>query len=237
MNPNKFLTAEWRKLIMVNYAIDPGLLSSYIPPMTELDRWNDKCYLSLVGFMFLNTRVYGIKVPFHINFPEVNLRFYVRSSSEKENKRGVVFIREIVPKRALALVANTFFNERYITLPMKYQWSIDEDEIHITYDWKASRWNRLEVKAAVKPRAIKKDSAEEFITEHYWGYTPLKKNKTGAYYVAHPKWDVYPVSAYKIDCNFGNLYGSRFAVLANQEPESVFLAEGSEITVFNKTII
>ena len=93
MNPNKFLTAEWRKLIMVNYTIDPGLLSLYIPPATELDIWNDKCYLSLVGFMFLNTKVYGIKVPFHINFPEVNLRFYVRSKSENENKRGVVFIR------------------------------------------------------------------------------------------------------------------------------------------------
>jgi uncharacterized protein YqjF (DUF2071 family) len=237
MNPNKFLTAEWRKLIMANYAIDTGLLSSYIPPGTEVDIWNDKCYISLVGFMFLNTKVYGIKVPFHINFPEVNLRFYVRRNIEKENKRGVVFIREIVPKRALAFVANTFFNERYVTLPMKYHWGIDENESHTRYEWKAAKWNRLEVKAGLQSQPIKKDSAEEFITEHYWGYTTLKKNRTGAYYVAHPKWEVYPVSSYMLDCDFGNLYGNRFEMLTNQEPESVFLAEGSEVIVFNKTII
>jgi len=237
MKPKKLLTAEWRKLIMANYAIDPGLLSSYIPSKTELTTWNNKCYLSLVGFMFLDTEVLGIKVPFHINFPEVNLRFYVRCNLVNNNNRGVVFVREIVPKHALAFVANTFFNERYVTLPMKHLWSIDENEIHIWYDWKTAKWNRLEVKAAVQPQAIKKDSEEEFITEHYWGYTMLNKKNTGAYYVEHPKWEVYPISGYMLDCDFGNLYGNRFAVLANQEPDSVFLAEGSEVIVFSKTII
>ena len=231
------MTAEWRKLIMANYAIDPAILSSYVPARTELDIWNNKCYLSLVGFMFLNTKVLGVKVPFHINFPEVNLRFYVRGNGVNENKRGVVFIREIVPKRALSFVANTFFNERYVTLPMKNSWNRDEREIDIRYGWKTTKWNRLEVKAAVQSQAIKIESAEEFITEHYWGYTKLDRHRTGAYYVEHPKWEVYPVSAFMVDCGFGNLYGAGFAALEKQEPESVFLAEGSEVIVFNKTTI
>jgi len=229
------MTAEWRKLIMVNYAIDPALLSSFIPAKTELDIWNNKCYLSLVGFMFLNTKVLGVKVPFHINFPEVNLRFYVRSNGINDYKRGVVFIREIVPRWALAFVANKFFNERYVTLPMKNRWSINESEINIGYDWKTTKWNRVEVKAAVQPQAIMPESEEEFIAEHYWGYTMMDKQRTGAYYVEHPKWEVYPVSGYMIDCDFGKLYGARFDAVEKQEPESVFLAEGSEVIVFNKT--
>src|SRR5688572_6934416 len=115
---SNFLKAEWRKLIMFNYAVDPALLKPYVPPHTQLDLWNDTCYVSLVGFMFLNTRVKGIKIPFHINFEEINLRFYVKyDDPEMGPKRGVVFIQEIVPKSMITWVANTLYREHYTTLP------------------------------------------------------------------------------------------------------------------------
>lgn len=222
---------------MANYPVDPAILKLYLPANTELDTWNDKYYVSLVGFMFLNTKVFGFRVPFHSNFPEVNLRFYVRYKENKEWKRGVVFIREIVPRPALSYIANKLFKERYLTMPMKNDWKIDNKEMSIRYDWKSEKWNHLQVKAGTQSKIIETGSKEEFITEHYWGYTAVTKQKTGEYHVKHPGWKVYPVSSYSIDCDFKSLYGNDFAVLQHLQPESVFLAEGSEVSVYMKRII
>lgn len=237
MNPKKFLTAEWRKLIMANYCVDPAILTSYLPANTELDTWNGKCYVSLVGFMFLKTKILGFSIPFHSNFPEVNLRFYVRYKENGEWKRGVVFVHEIVPKPALSFVANKIFKERYLTMPMKNLFRAGDNEINVRYDWKSGKWNSLEVKAAMQSQVIDAGSEAEFITEQYWGYTTISKEKTGEYYVEHPKWEIYPVNEYTIDCGFGSLYGKNFSVLEGQKPVSVFLAEGSAISVFRKRII
>lgn len=238
MQAPKFLTAEWRKLIMANYAVDPAILHPFVPANTEPDSWNGQTYVSLVGFMFLNTRVRGMRIPFHINFPEVNLRFYVRYRENQEWKRGVVFIREIVPRPALTFVANRFFGERYITLPMQYSWKLDNETIGIRYAWKSSgRWNSIEVQAKSLAVPWQGGSEEEFITEHYWGYTSIGPNKTGEYKVEHPRWEIYPVHGYSIDCDFGGLYGKSFESLSGAMPASVFLAEGSAISVFRKKII
>ena len=118
---SKFLTAEWRKLAIANYSVDPKILKPYLPYKTELDLWNGKCYVSLVGFRFVNTKLKGISIPFHRHFEEVNLRFYVRFKDPTGWKRGVAFIKEIVPKPALTFIANTIYREKYITLPMKHQ--------------------------------------------------------------------------------------------------------------------
>ena len=234
---NKFLTAEWRKLIFSNYCVDPSILLSYLPANTEIDTWNGKCYVSLVGFMFLKTKVLGFSVPFHSRLPEVNLRFYVRHKKNGEWKRGVVFIHEIVPKPALAFVANKLFKEHYLTMPMKNICKIDNNEINVSYCWKAGKWNSLEVKAEAQSQVIVSGSEAEFITEHYWGYTSISREKTGEYQVEHPKWEIYPVTEYKLNCDFRNLFGKKFSVLDNQKPESVFLAEGSGVSIYKKTII
>ena len=237
MIPGKFLTAEWRKLIMANYEIDPVILQKYIPAGTELDTWNNKYYVSLVGFMFLKTKLRGMTIPFHSNFPEVNLRFYVRYKSGNDWKRGVVFINEFVPKPAITFVANNLYQERYVTCTMKHKWEIEE-RLTIGYYWKKdNKWNELEVIADPKLNEIKPGSKEEFITEHYWGYSSVDKIKTGEYEVAHPRWDIYPIDNYKIDCDFKHLYGNDFEILDHAQPASVFLAEGSPVTIFTKKIL
>jgi uncharacterized protein YqjF (DUF2071 family) len=235
--PKKFLTAEWRRLIMANYRIDRERLLPYLPAYTELDTWNGDHYVSLVGFMFQKTKLLGFSIPFHTDFPEVNLRFYVRFKQDGEWKRGVVFIREIVPKPALSYIANKLFNERYLTMPMKHVWR-DEGEKRITrYDWKSSGWHHIEVITAKNSQEIIAGSKEEFITEHYWGYTAVNGQRTGEYHVQHPRWEVYPVNSYTIHCDFAELYGNHFAALQSQEPASIFLAEGSPVTIYNKRII
>ncbi len=227
-----FLSAEWKNLIMANYVVDKKVLEPYLPANTELDLWNNTCYVSLVGFMFLNTRIKGFKIPFHINFEEVNLRFYVKYKDKNEWKRGVVFIKEIVPKPALTFIANTVYGEHYETLPMSHKWEQKPDSLFVEYKWqKANEWNTIAVSTHPEPIDILPGSEEEFITEHYWGYTKTDANKTSEYGVEHPRWKVYKTLDQKIDVNFAQNYGEQFEFLNSSTPKSVFLAEGSEIFV------
>lgn len=227
-----FLTAKWRNLIMANYEVNPEILKKYLPYQTELDTWNGIHYVSLVGFMFLDTKILGIKVPFHVNFEEVNLRFYVRHKEDGEWKRGVVFIKEIVPKPTIALVANSLYGEKYITLKMKNDMEQTSDNLSIGYFWKfQNQWNSLQATTATHTQAIEEGSEAEFITEHYWGYTKLKNEQTSQYQVEHPRWQVYPVQSYEINCNFEALYGDDFESLTYQKPLSVLMAQGSEVAV------
>lgn len=233
-----FLTAEWRKLAMANYAIDPEILLPYLPYKTELDLWKGKCYVSLIGFRFLNTKLKGITIPFHKNFEEVNLRFYVRYKHETGWKRGVTFIKEIVPKWALTFIANTIYKEKYMTLPMKHSWSYNEDLLSVSYQWRHQKiWNNFSVVAGDVQVEIAPGSIEEFITEHYWGYTKVSTHTTSEYGVEHPRWKMYPVKETKIEVDFEKLYGKEFSFLNFQKPDTIMLAEGSEISVRSMTKI
>jgi uncharacterized protein YqjF (DUF2071 family) len=224
----RFLTAGWRKLILANYAVDPQCLADYLPHGTVLDFWNGACYVSLVGFMFTDTAVKGIRIPYHVHFEEVNLRFYVK----RGEKRGVTFISEIVPRPALAFVANTLYGEKYETLRMRHSWDISESELAVKYGWrKSGNWNSIEARAALPARDIAPNSEAEFITEHFWGYTKISGIDTMEYEVVHPRWQDYEVLDYKIEVDFAAVYGGRFGFLTGQKPVSVMLAEGSEIAV------
>lgn len=230
-----FLKAEWRKLILANYEIEPGILRPFLPHKTELDVWQGTHYVSLVGFMFKNTRMLGLKIPWHVNFEEVNLRFYVKYKEAGEWKRGVVFIREFVPRPALSFVANKLYQEHYETVPMKHEWRFREEEQLIAYHWqKGGLRQKVEVSAGLLPQEIDPGSEEEFITEHYWGYTRVHAGKTFEYQVTHPRWQSYPVRKYEIEVDFGRIYGAPFRELNEGALKSIMLMEGSEITVENK---
>ena len=226
-----FLTAEWRKLAMANYAIDKKVLLPYLPHKTELDLWNNTCYVSLVGFRFQDVKLRGFSIPLHTTFEEVNLRFYVRYKSSEGWKRGVVFISEIVPRRAITFVANTLYGEKYATMPMAYSWTENDDALTVSYKWKKRSWNELHVTTSINSFVIAEGSEEEFITEHYWGYSKLKNDQTSEYEVMHPRWEVYQTKAYQINVDFENVYGKDFQFLQHETPVSVFLAEGSPVSV------
>jgi len=227
-----FLTAQWRKLVMANYIVDRTVLMPYVPAHTRLDLFEGKCFVSLVGFMFEDTRLLGFKVPRHVRFEEVNLRFYVHHTGAGGRKRGVVFIKELVPRVALSFVANTFYGEHYETLPMRHKWYQSKAGLVVNYRWKkGGAWQKLQVVASPEAIPIASGSEEEFITEHYWGYTKLRNGRTSEYEVVHPRWDIYPVQRYSIDVEFARMYGPDFALLNGMTPASVLLAEGSEVTV------
>jgi uncharacterized protein len=230
-----FLTAEWRKLIMAQYAIDPTILTPYLPTGVELDLFgpNQTCYVSLVAFLFDRVRVKRLAIPFHTRFEEVNLRFYVRRTEpDGTAKRGVVFIREFVSRAAITLIANSLYEEPYATLPTHSTITTTAETLSVRYSWQHNKlWQSLAVEASPTPQPIPAGSVEEFLTEHYWGYTKRTNGTTSAYEVKHPRWLIYPIHQATIEADFAQLYGPAFASLNHQQPSSVLLAEGSPVSV------
>ena len=224
----KFLTAKWKELIMANYEVDPSLLEPLVPNGVELDLFEGKCFVSLVGFMFLDTRVLDFLIPFHVNFEEVNLRFYVKRVVGDETRRGVVFIKEIVPRAAIAAVARVVYGEPYEC----WQMSNERDENSVSYEWhNAHCRNRLSVDRGENLGVPAEDSHGSFIIEHYWGYTGRSATRTDEYKVEHPKWEVFSTANEHIDVDFAKTYGEKFAFLSDGNPYSMMLAAGSEIAV------
>lgn len=226
--PGAFLTARWQRLAMINYEIDPAALRPRAPRGTEVDDWNGRCVVSIVGFQFLDTRVLGVAVPFHRNFVEVNLRFYVRRIVDGDVRRGVVFVKELVPRRAIAWVANALYNENYMAVSMS---SEDTGDL-VTYGWRyRGRPQRMSVALAGEPYLPSADSEEQFITEHYWGYATQRDGSTVEYQVEHPPWRVWRGYRPELDCDVAALYGAEFAPCLLATPSSCFLAEGSGVVV------
>ena len=222
-----FLTARWRYLAMLNYEVDPAILRSRVPAGTELDTWHGRTLVSVVGFRFLDTRVLGIPIPFHRDFDEVNLRFYVRRE-QPDLRRGVVFIKEVVPRAAIAWVARNVYNENYVSLPMRHRISIPD----VAYEWHhAATWHRLAVTCSGESFLPNDSSEETFIAEHYWGYVRQQDGATLEYRVDHPRWNVWRSSTSSLDGDVDGLYGSELGAFLKGEPSSAFVAEGSAVDV------
>ena len=229
-----FLTAEWRHLAMFNYEIPAAVLEPMVPRGTELDFWNGKAFVSLVGFLFLKTHVWGMPFPGHRNFEEVNLRFYVRRKAADGWRRGVVFIKELVPRRAIAFGARKFYNENYLAVPMAHE--IGEAAgggMSVAYCW----WFKglgchMKLTAAGGARPLVAGSKQEFITEHYWGYSRQQDGSTMEYRVEHEPWRVWESEGADLRCDVAKLYGEKFISALAGPPASAFLADGSKVKVF-----
>jgi uncharacterized protein len=229
-----FLTAEWQHLAMLNYEVDARLLLPFVPAGTELDRWSEKVFISLVGFRFLKTKMFGLlPIPMHSNFEEVNLRFYVRRKAGNEVRRGVVFIREIVPRRAIAFVARRFYNENYVALPMAHEIrSIGDNGLRVAYRWRSGKsWSGINLETDGHSELPGKGSVEQFITEHYWGYAAQPRGGCVEYQVKHPPWRVWQARQSAFDGDAEKLYRNDIAAVLRGKPQSAFLAEGSAVTV------
>jgi uncharacterized protein YqjF (DUF2071 family) len=226
-----FLTANWRYLAMLNYVVDPKIVAPLLPPGTEIDFENGETFLSVVGFLFLDTRLLGLPIPLHRDFEEVNLRFYVRKKSADTWRRGVVFVRELVPKRAIATVARTFYGEPYLAVPMKHQIDHVDLKLSVEYSWRRGRkWESLKMSASGEPQTIAAGSHPEFITEHYWGYTRVRAG-CSEYRVEHPRWKIWNADSFEFSADVAALYGEQFTETLSQPPRSAFIADGSAIEV------
>jgi uncharacterized protein YqjF (DUF2071 family) len=214
---------------MLNYDIDAAVLAPLVPAGTELDKFDGRTMVSLVGFLFLKTRVLGVPVPFHRDFEEVNLRFYVRREMDDGWRRAVVFVKELVPRRAIAAIARAFYGENYLAVPMSH--SVEPGRV--VYNWRFNgAENLIRMTVHGEPHATEIGSEAEFITEHYWGYSSRGRGRTTEYQVTHPRWRVWSADQSQFIGDVAGLYGKEFVAALGREPASAFLAEGSEVTVF-----
>lgn len=238
------LAAAWRRLVMLNFEVDPAALAPLVPRGTELDDFEGATYASIVGFMFLDSRLFGLPIPFHHSFEEVNLRFYVRRRADDGWRRAVVFVRELAPKRCVSWVARTFYGEHYVTVPMAH--GMDEHETdadapprRVEYAWiHRCRPGRVvatcDADAWTTPAA---GSLAEFIVEHYWAYTALPRGRTREYRVAHPRWHVAPAASASFSANVANLYVGAFAPFLSKPPASALLVDGSPVRVYSGRLL
>jgi hypothetical protein len=261
-----FLTANWRYLAMLNYTVDPAILAPFVPPGTEIDFENSTTYVSMVGLLFRDTRLLGLPIPRHRDFEEVNLRFYVRKKSADTWRRGVVFIREMVPRYAVALVARACYGENYFAVPMKHHIEhvkagisdkattsslppgepraqsaavrAVEPDLKVEYSWRRNtrKWESLRMAATGEARPIPAGSHAEFITEHYWGYTRVR-NRCNEYRVEHPRWKIWETEDFSLDADITTLYGEQFVETLSAQPRSAFIADGSAITIAHRSIL
>ena len=231
-----FLTANWRYLAMLNFVVDPKIVTPLVPPGTELDFENGETFVSVVGFLFLDTRLLGLPIPLHRDFEEVNLRFYVRKKSADTWRRGVVFVRELVPKRAIAMIARTFYGEPYLAVPMKHDIEHVDLRVKVEYSWRrGTKWESLTMSASGEPQTIPAGSHAEFITEHYWGYTCVRGG-CSEYRVEHSRWKTWNAETFELRADVAALYGEQFAKTLAAPPRSAFIADGSAISVERKEI-
>ena len=219
---------------MLNYEVEPGLLSRYVPPGTALDSFQGRTYLSLVGFRFCRTKLLGyLPVPFHTNFDEVNLRFYVRRTEANEARRGVVFIAEVVPRRAIAMTARLAYGENYTQLPMRHRIERQELSNTVEYQWKVgNKWCTLSAHTAGLAAQPREGSLEQFITEHFWGYSTQRFGGCIEYHVSHDPWQVWASSEAGFEGEISALYGDEFAAVLQRRPDCAFVADGSPVIVF-----
>jgi uncharacterized protein len=227
-----FLKTHWGNIIMANYAVPQEILLPFLPTGVSLDLFDGKAYVSLVGFMFKQTKLFNLPIPFLGTFEEVNLRFYVKRTVNGKVRRGVVFINETVPYKLVAKVANWLYKEHYTAVKTKHSWGISETEKNITYQWLLqNKWNSINVNSSTIAREMIPNTFESFIFEHYYGYTKVNEADTLEYKINHPSWKVNTVNNFKIDCDFTAMYGNAFACLQHAKPTAVFMAEGSAISV------
>jgi len=238
--PRPFLTAKWLNLLILNYRCPPELLAPYLPNRVEIDTWESQTLISVVGFVFADTKIQGIAIPGHVNFDEVNLRFYVRRlMPDGEMRRGVVFIRELVAKQLVATVAKTIYEEPYQRVSLSHEIDlISESGGTVAYRW-GQQQNQVQLKGSVSGQAqpLVAGSLEEFITEHYWGYTKRRNGKTSEYQVLHPRWDVWKCDSASLVGDTAQCYGAQFSEILKATPHSSLIAVGSHVEVFPGKII
>lgn len=241
LHASPFLTAEWRHLAMLNFDIDPSILRPLVPTGTELDDWRGRTFVSVVGFLFLNTRVFGAAIPFHRDFEEVNLRFYVRRKASDGWRRAVVFVKEIVPRLAIALTARVLYGENYVAVPMRHRIAIENSCTaglqSVLYSWRfRGRENRMELSADGQAGEMVEGSNVEFITGTLLGLRSATRRVHDRISRQHPRWRVCTATA-TLDCDVAGLYGAPFVEFLQARPASAFLADGSEVTVFRGTFL
>ena len=217
------MTANWEDLIISTFEADKDILKKHLPQNTELDLFNGKALMSIVAFTFSKVRFFGIKVPFHQKFGQINFRFYVKSKIN--GAKGVVFIKEFAPKPIIALTANIFYNEPYFTKRIKFNIDTDNNNKIIKYSYKD-----IDIKTIAEPttKPLTKNSLEEFVVDRYVAFVKSKTSKTLLYRIHHKPWRLYKTTHIEINENIISLLPKHFNGIKHLK---TYVVDGSSVSV------
>ena len=131
------------------------------------------------------------------------------------------------------------YNEPYAAVPMRHTYGAVAEAgapTSVEYGWQSGGgWNAIHVAPYGIGRHATNESEQQFITEHYWGYTRQRDGSTVEYRVAHEPWRVWSVAKPCIQGDCSATYGKEFARILQAPPTSAFLADGSAVTVYAPT--
>ena len=231
-----FLSAFWRNLIVINFEVDPSVLRPLLPSGTELDLFENKALMSVIAFNFERMKLFGTIPTIPVTeFEELNLRFYVRRTVGDEVRRGVVFVKEVVPSALIAATARVLYNEPYEARPMSHSFAQFNEELGGTLSYETQVGARpVSVHATTEGelRSLQTGSIEHFILEHYWGYTKQNDGTTSEYRVQHEPWSYWRTSVATVTGDIAALYPDEFRKALSELPHSTFVARGSSVAVF-----
>lgn len=227
---NNFLVAHWENLVVASFKADKQLLQPFVPRGTELNDWNGDYYMSLLGFQFSRARFCGIPSPFYRRFEELNLRFYVRQKVKSGWRKGVVFIKEVIPSKLVGCIAKWLYHENFAALPMHHHIYTGNDGRHTEYYWEQeSKPGYLKLCSQLQPEPAVPGSLPAFIHDHYIAFTKTKKHSY-TFDIQHPDWNIYPALSFEMQLDAVALYGEAFRDAFSQ-PATAFLLDGSKTNV------
>lgn len=220
---NIFMSGEWKDLIMSTFEIDKSILEPYLPKNTEIDFYKGKALLSMVAFTFSKVKFFGIRVPFHQQFGQINFRFYVKSKID--GAKGVVFVKEFAPKPLIAYIANWFYNEPYHYKKIRLKKSIDNNQIKLNYSFRDSK---IDIESKLQTNQLINNTFEHFVVDRYIAFIKNYKGKTFQYKIYHKPWELYNLKNINIDKTILNLLPKKFK---NLKHISTSFVKGSSIEV------
>ena len=82
------------------------------------------------------------------------------------------------------------------------------------------------------PSLAAEGGLEQFISEHYWGYSRRRDGRSLEYHVAHEPWRIWRASNAAFEGDGAALYGSDLGGVVARPPRSAFIADGSAVLVY-----
>lgn len=223
-----FLTARWRDLVLVTFAVPDALAIPLVPPGCEADRWDGRCHVSVVALVMERVRIRGLPIPGLTRYPQVNLRLYVRH----DGRAAVRFIQELVPSRVLAAAARWLYGEPFRRGSIRATLSQSGDAARAEYRFGLDGPPSTVTVGVAGPAAVPApDSFEHWIKERVRGCRPDRAGRLRTFDVTHPVWAVRSITAHDVRLNFAGLYDPPWAALEATRPASVIYAVGSAVTV------
>ena len=220
------LIQDWENLSFMHWVVNKKILNQYIPEGLKLDLFHNNAYIGVIPFMMKNVRPrWGASVPFISNFPEFNIRTYVKIGKTK----GVFFLT----LDAQSIITRIFASNFYY-LPYKYSRGFVKSKDNFYY-WKSKRvFTDYSLEGSCEGlgeyRYAQKESIEEFLFERYYLFV-TNQNKILKGFIHHHPWKLKIAIPRLIKNNFLKAYS--LGIDNVLKPEFCHISDGAKVKAWS----